>query len=65
MSKYTREDLSSVLSVTDYNQWALGSFELAQEFVYDGITYGSTPSDSYIQRGIDVANKQIVLGVID
>lgn len=62
MSKYTRADLSADLSVTDWNQWAQGSFKLAEEYVYKGITPGTTPSDSYIQRGIEVANKQIVLG---
>lgn len=62
MSQYTRADLSSDLSVTDYNLWAQGSLKLAEEYVYDGITPGSTPSASYIKRGIDVSNKQIVLG---
>jgi hypothetical protein len=62
MSKYTRADLAAELSVTDWNQWAQGSTDLAKEYVYDGITPGGSPSQDYIKRGIDVANKQIVLG---
>lgn len=62
MSKYTRADLAAELSVTDWNQWAQGSLNLAKQYVYDGITPGGTPSQYYINRGIDVANKQIVLG---
>lgn len=61
MSQYTRSDFSTQLSETDYSIWAKESFELSKEYVYNGISNGATPSQAYIERGMEVANKQIVL----
>lgn len=42
--------------------WAAEALELSKEYVYDGIKETELPSDDYIQRGAEVAQKQIVLG---
>lgn len=53
---------ASVASNLDVNQWAMDSFKISSEFVYEGVTPNQTLSDEYIKKGQELAEKQIVIG---
>jgi len=48
--------------INDLNphHWAHESFEVAEKFVYDGISEGKAVSESYVSQGKTLAEKQIV-----
>jgi len=47
---------------TDYRTWSDETFKITQDFVYEGITEYTLPSDTYIANGIKIAEKQLALG---
>jgi len=60
IAKYPIDE--SVATNLDVNQWALDSFKISSEFVYEGVTPNQTLSDEYIKKGKEITEKQIVIG---
>ena len=60
MDKYSREDLATELKADSKKGWSDASFAIAQEFAY-AAAESKTPSEEYIQQGIEQLEKQIAL----
>jgi S1/P1 Nuclease len=45
-----------------YTLWDDESLEIAESFVYTGITENTLPSAAYLKAGVDIAERQIVKG---
>jgi len=60
MDTYPIEE--SVATNLDVNQWAQDSFEISSSFLYEGVTPNQTLTDEYIQKGKELAEKQVVIG---
>jgi hypothetical protein len=59
-AKYPLSSISEVNAT--YTTWDDESLEIAESFVYTGITENTLPSDAYLKAGIDIAERQIVKG---
>ena len=46
----------------DVFRWTVESFQLAVDYVYNGIHENEWPSDDYIERGRSVVNSQLAIG---
>lgn len=56
------ESLEKEAKDLHYPNWEADSFQLSENFVYNGIEYGDYPSEAYMKRGGDVCEKQLALG---
>jgi hypothetical protein len=62
MGNYTRQDLAIELQVTDFNKISIESYLKAVTYAYEGIEYGGTPSQEYLETRFEVVQKQLALG---
>jgi hypothetical protein len=60
-SEYPRSKVADRVKILDGRIWADESNQIAEKYVYNGITSGSTPSNEYIVRGRNVINEQLAV----
>jgi len=49
------------LKEKSFHKWAIESFDAGKDFIYNNINEGDLPSDAYISKGTDIAQRQMAL----
>jgi hypothetical protein len=57
----SNKNIQERLQVTSVNEISKEGIQLAIDYVYNGITNGTTPSDDYIQRGRKMIDEQLAV----
>jgi hypothetical protein len=60
-AEYPRSKVSARVSILDERVWAEESNQIAQDYVYNGITPNSTPSEEYLKRGRAIIDEQLAV----
>lgn len=60
-AEYPRSKVAARVSILDERVWADESNQIAKDYVYNGITPDSTPSEEYLKRGRTMIDEQLVV----
>jgi hypothetical protein len=60
-AEYPRSKVAARVSILDERVWAEESNQIAQDYVYNGITPNSTPSEEYLKRGRTMIDEQLAV----
>jgi hypothetical protein len=60
-AEYPRSKVAARVSILDERVWADESNQIAKDYVYNGITPDSTPSQEYLKRGRTMIDEQLVV----
>jgi hypothetical protein len=60
-AEYPRSKVAARVSILDERIWADESNQIAQDYVYNGITPDSTPSEEYLKRGRTMIDEQLAV----
>lgn len=61
IKNYSREDLESDLSISDFKEWVNRNYQIAKDKVYKGIEYGQLVDEGYVENGRYLVQRQIAL----
>lgn len=61
MADFPRDTMDDELSITEFKQWAEGSFKVAVEDVYNAIELNVHPTEQYLENGIETSHKLMTL----
>jgi hypothetical protein len=55
-------DTLAELNKLQYKEWLEESYQVSVDVVYNGIKYGSKPTDAYLDRAYNILRRRIAIG---